>query len=150
MIGRSVWCWITHQDDDTIVLIGRRQVCSNNSWLHNSHRLAKGPARCTLFLHPDDAARHGLLDGQMAEIRSEVGRPIVPVEVTEDIMPGVASLPHGFGHLREGVRERVARECQPGVSFNDLTDSKTIDAVSGTAAVNGFRVSVTRAEGVTA
>jgi anaerobic selenocysteine-containing dehydrogenase len=123
-------------------LIGRRQVRNNNSWMHNSRRLAKGPARCTLLMHPADAASRGLATGDVAEVASAAGRVLAPVEVTTDMMRGVVSLPHGFGHGRPGVRLEVARTLQPGVSFNDLTNSQAIDVVSGNAAVNGIEVEV--------
>ena len=126
---------------DGLRLIGRRHVRSNNSWLHNSRRLIKGPERCTLMIHPGDAGARGLQDGVLAEVRSRVGCIRVAVEVTEDVMPGVVSLPHGFGHGRQSVHLAVARE-RPGVSVNDLTDPLLIDPISGNAALNGVPVEV--------
>jgi len=122
-------------------LIGRRHVRSNNSWLHNSHRLVKGKPRCTLMMHPDDAAARGLHDGALATVRSRVGVVQVAVEITPDIEPGVVSLPHGWGHGRSGVRLSVA-SAHAGVSINDLVDDQRIDALTGTAVLNGTPVEV--------
>ncbi|MBL8113906.1 MAG: molybdopterin-dependent oxidoreductase [Acidobacteria bacterium] len=128
-----------------LVLIGRRNVRDNNSWMHNVPRLMRGASRCTLFLHPEDAKARGLAAGDTAEVRSRVGAVLVPVTVTEDVMPGVVSLPHGYGHSREGVRARLATQPQhAGVSLNDLTDDQTIDALVGTAAFSGVPVEVAR------
>ena len=93
----------------SLVLIGRRDPRSNNSWMHNSPRLVKGPPRCTLLVHPDAAAARGLVAGDLADMSSEAGVVTVPVEVTDAIRPGVVSLPHGWGHHRDGVRLDVAR-----------------------------------------
>lgn len=126
-----------------LVLIGRRQVRSNNSWMHNSPRLMKGPVRCTLLVHPDDAALRGLVTGDLAELASEAGAVTVAVEVTDEMRPGVVSLPHGWGHDRNGVRLRVAR-AQAGASVNDVTSDRHLDTLSGTAAFNGLPVTVRR------
>ncbi len=91
-----------------LVLVGRRDLRSNNSWMHNLPLLVRGPERCTLHVHPDDAERLGLADGGRATIRSRVGELNVPVEVTEDIRPGVVSLPHGWGHDAAGAEMGVA------------------------------------------
>jgi anaerobic selenocysteine-containing dehydrogenase len=128
---------------DGLVLIGRRQLRSNNSWLHNSARLVKGKPRCTLLMHPDDAARAGLEDGATARVRSRVGEVELPVEVTDRIMPGVVSIPHGWGHDRPGVRLEVASR-HAGVSVNDLTDELAVDELSGNAALSGVPVTVVR------
>lgn len=128
----------------SLVLIGRRHLRSNNSWLHNTRRLVKGPPRCTLLVHPEDAARLGLTDGCEATIATEVGEVRAPVEITDEIMPGVVSLPHGFGHHRDGVRLNVARD-HAGVSLNDVTSDARIDRLSGNAAFNGIAVTVGRA-----
>ena len=88
-------------------LIGRRHVRSNNSWMHNYHRLVKGKARNQLLMHPDDLAAHGLTSGQVVELSSRIGKLHVPVEATTDVMPGVVCLPHGWGHDREGARMQV-------------------------------------------
>lgn len=133
--------WIDAERDDGLVLIGRRHLRSNNSWMHNTERLMKGPARCTLQMHPDDAEARGITDGATVAVESRVGRVEVAAEVTADLRPGVVSLPHGFGHHRKGVRLRVAAR-SPGVSVNDLTDDAAVDAISGTAVFNGVPVEV--------
>ncbi|HEV2780606.1 MAG TPA: molybdopterin oxidoreductase family protein [Actinophytocola sp.] len=126
---------------DGLVLIGRRQLRSNNSWMHNSERLVKGRPRCTLLMHPEDAAARGLAAGDVAELSSASGTVEVPVEVTDSIMPGVVSLPHGWGHGRPGVRLAVAA-AHPGASVNDVTDERFVDALTGTAAFSGVPVRV--------
>jgi anaerobic selenocysteine-containing dehydrogenase len=122
-------------------LVGRREARSNNSWLHNAPRLAKGSTRCTLAMNGCDAARLGLLPGELAELRSAAGRIAVPVEIDAGMMPGVVSLPHGFGHDRAGTRLGVAAR-DPGVSVNDLSDPAALDPLTGTAAFNGQPVEV--------
>ena len=122
------------------MLIGRRTLRSNNSWMHNSHRLVKGRPRCTLLMHPRDAASRGLVAGQQVRIASRVGAVEAPLEVSEEVMPGVVSLPHGWGHGRPGTRLRVA-EAHAGVCVNDVTDDTLLD-VSGTSALNGVAVTV--------
>lgn len=126
---------------DELLLIGRRHVRSNNSWMHNYHRLVKGKPRHQLLMQPDDMATRGLVDGQWVRVRSRVGEVRVQVLGSTDMMPGVASLPHGWGHDRAGVRMDIART-QPGVSANDLTDERELDAVSGNAVLNGVPVRV--------
>ncbi|MEM1413693.1 MAG: molybdopterin oxidoreductase family protein [Myxococcota bacterium] len=126
-------------------LIGRRQLRSNNSWMHNAPRLMRGKDRCTLLVHPSDAEARGLATGDVAKVRSRVGEVEAPVEVTPDVMAGVVSLPHGFGHGRPGVRLGVAAR-QPGVSMNDLTDGDAIDPLTGNAVLNGVPVEVERVE----
>jgi anaerobic selenocysteine-containing dehydrogenase len=123
-----------------LLLIGRRQVRSNNSWMHHSRRLAQGAAPCTLQIHPDDAACLGLEAGRTARIRSRVGEVVVPLELTATMMRGVVSLPHGYGHGRDGTRE-VPPERQ-GASLNDLTDELRVDALSGTASFSGVPVTI--------
>src|SRR5215468_9882675 len=125
-----------------LLLIGRRDLRSNNSWMHNSQRLVKGPERCTLLMHPDDARARGLSAGQTVEVRSRVGRVPVRLELTDAVMPGVVSLPHGWGHGRPGVQLRIA-SAHAGVSANDLTDDQAVDALLGTAAFSGTPVHVT-------
>ncbi len=124
-----------------LVLINRRELRSNNSWMHNLVPLIKGPDRCTLRVHPDDAARLGLADGSRARVRSRVGEVIAPVEITDEVMPGVISLPHGYGHDLPGVRMDVARR-RAGVNVNLLSDDERIDLPSGNAALNGVPVDV--------
>ena len=129
-------------DPHRLVLVGRRDLRSNNSWMHNVEVLVKGRARCTLQMHPDDAARVGLADGATAEIRSRVGAVIAPVETTSEMRPGVVSLPHGWGHDRPGAALGVAA-ARPGVNSNVLTDPAELDPLSGNATLNGIPVTVT-------
>ncbi len=126
---------------DGFVLIGRRELRSNNSWMHNSRRLTKGPDRCVLRIHPEDAAQLGLEDGASATVTSRTGQITVPVALTDELIPGVVSLPHGYGHGRPGVQLSVASE-RPGVSINDVTDPQRIDRLTGNAALNGVPVQV--------
>jgi anaerobic selenocysteine-containing dehydrogenase len=122
-----------------MVLIGRRDLRSNNSWMHNLPLLVKGPPRCTAWLHPDDAARFGLADGEPVRVSSRAGELEIPVEITDDVMPGVVSIPHGWGHGGRGVRMRVAGD-HAGVNSNILADETLMDPVSGTAVLNGIPV----------
>jgi anaerobic selenocysteine-containing dehydrogenase len=124
-----------------LVLIGRRHVRSNNSWLHNSQRLVKGKPRCTLMMHPADAATRGIVDGCVVRLSSRVGTVEIAAEVTEDMRPGVVCMPHGWGHDRPGTRLSVAGR-SPGVSINDVIDDQRIDALTGTAVLNGTPVEV--------
>ncbi|MFN3749443.1 MAG: molybdopterin oxidoreductase family protein [Sphingorhabdus sp.] len=130
-----------HQNDDRLRLIGRRHVRSNNSWLHNSPRLVKGPERCTLMIHPDDARARNLGDGSLAEVSSKSGAIKLPVEVTDDMMPGTVSIPHGWGHNLPGVSMAVA-QAHAGASINDLTEEDALDPLSGNAAFSGVAVEV--------
>ncbi len=124
-----------------MVLVGRRHLRSNNSWMHNINVLVKGAPRCTLQMHPDDAASLGLANGGAASITSRVGSVTAPVEVTDAIRPGVVSLPHGWGHDMEGTRMRVAAE-HAGVNSNVLSDHEAMDPLSGTSVLNGIPVDV--------
>jgi anaerobic selenocysteine-containing dehydrogenase len=124
---------------DGLVLIGRRQLRSNNSWMHNLPVLVKGKPRCTLHVHPDDAARLALIDGEEASVRSRTGTVTAQVEVTDAIMPGVVSLPHGWGHDRAGAVQRVAAG-NAGTNSNVLADEQIIDVPSGNAVLNGIPV----------
>jgi anaerobic selenocysteine-containing dehydrogenase len=126
----------------SLVLIGRRQLRGNNSWMHNAPSLAKGPARCTLLVHPDDASARGLVAGGRARLEGRVGAIDVTVEPSDEVMPGVVSLPHGFGHDRPGVALAVAG-ARPGVSVNDVTDDALVDEVSGVSVLSGVPVIVT-------
>ncbi|MFZ3469307.1 molybdopterin oxidoreductase family protein [Streptomyces sp. 4.24] len=125
-----------------LVLVGRRHLRSNNSWLHNVPALVGGSNRCTLQVHPDDAARLGLTDGAPARVSSDGGSLEVPVEVTDAVRTGVVSLPHGWGHDRAGTRLSVAAAA-PGVNVNQLLDGTRLDPLSGTAVLNGFPVELT-------
>lgn len=128
--------------DQGLLLIGRRHVRTNNSWMNNSPRLVKGPIRHRLQMHPADMASRQIRDGAAVTIESRTGRLQVEVEATEDVMPGVVCLPHGWGQAtREGVRLQVANGAG-GVSFNDLTDELAIDQASGNAVLNGLPVEV--------
>ncbi|MCC7323243.1 MAG: molybdopterin-dependent oxidoreductase [Gemmatimonadaceae bacterium] len=128
----------------TLALIGRRELRSNNSWMHNAERLMRGDDRCTLLMHPRDAEARGIVAGTRVRVRSRVGEVVVPLEVSDTVMPGVVSLPHGFGHARPGVALHVATQ-HPGASLNDLTDDQRVDALVGTAAFTGVPVEVSPA-----
>jgi len=132
------------RDRAQLRLIGRRHVRSNNSWMHNYHRLVKGAPRHQLLMNPGDLAQCGLTDGGWARVRSRVGEIVVAVEASADMMPGVVSLPHGWGHNRPGVRLGTASTLA-GASCNDLTDERYLD-FTGTAALNGVAVTVEPAE----
>ena len=127
-----------------MTLIGRRQLRSNNSWMHNLPALVKGKDRCTAQVNPADAERLGLADGGLARISSEVGELTAPIEVTDEIMAGVVSIPHGWGHDVDGVRLGVASE-HPGVNSN-LLAPVAVDLPSGNAVLNGIPVEVTAAD----
>ncbi len=129
---------------DELLLIGRRHVRSNNSWMHNYHRLVKGKPRHQLLMHPDDLASRQLSDGQRVRVSSRIGMIEVEVVASVDMMPGVVSLPHGWGHGRPGVQMTIASG-QPGASANDLTDERQVDELSGNAALNGVPVQVAAA-----
>ena len=124
-----------------LVLVGRRDLRSNNSWMHNIEVLVKGRDRCTLQVHPDDALAIGLNEGGSAEVTSRVGKVKVPVEVTDTVAPGVVSLPHGWGHDHPGTRLDVASE-HAGVNSNVLTDGERIDPLSGNAVLTAIPVTV--------
>jgi anaerobic selenocysteine-containing dehydrogenase len=124
---------------DGVVLVGRRDLRSNNSWMHNVEVLVKGKPRCVLHVNPDDAAAIGLADGGLAKVTSRVGAVVVPVEVTDGIRPGVVSLPHGWGHDLPGAELDIAAR-HAGVNSNLLTDDHAFDALTGTAVLNGIPV----------
>lgn len=125
-------------------LIGRRGLADNNSWLHNAPSAVKGRNRCTLFMHPDDAAHRGLSDGEDVTLRSHIGEVVAPLQINDAMMPGVVCLPHGYGHGRDGTRLHVAN-AHAGVSVNDITDPDRLDALSGNAAFSGQPVMVVSA-----
>ncbi len=134
----------TNTEDYTpeqVYLISRRHLRDNNSWLHNAHRLVKGRNRCTLQINPMDADRLAIADGQLVRVVSRVGSVELPAEVTTDMMPGVVSMPHGYGHNRPGTQLDVA-QAHAGVSINDLTDETRLDALTGNAALTGVAVTV--------
>ena len=141
--------WLRAQPEPGLVLIGRRHIRSNNSWLGNAPRLAKGPDKCIALINPADAAAHGIGDGDMVQISSAAGSVEAPARLSEEIMAGVVSLPHGFGHGRAGVRLSVAG-ARPGVSHNDLTLRSRIDVLSGTAALVGTPIRIAPAFAVAA
>jgi anaerobic selenocysteine-containing dehydrogenase len=126
------------------LLIGRRDLRSNNSWMHNLHVLAKGKDRCTLHIHPDHAARLALEDGEIASVTSRAGTVEIPIAVTDAIMPGVVSIPHGWGHRLKGTSMSIASE-HAGVNTNILTDEEQVDPLSGNAVLNGIPVTIGRA-----
>jgi anaerobic selenocysteine-containing dehydrogenase len=130
-----------------MVLIGRRQLRSNNSWMHNLPALVKGKESCTLHVHPDDAERLGLEDGGSARVSSAAGSVEAPVELTDAIMPGVVSMPHGWGHDAPGVRMEVA-SAHAGVNSNVLADESFVDPLSGNAVLNGIPVEISPSDGL--
>lgn len=122
-------------------LIGRRDLRTNNSWLHNSRRFVKGPNRCTLLMHPEDAAARQLENGVIVTVTSRTGSVQIELEISDEIAPGVVSMPHGWGHDRAGIQLDIAR-AHAGVSANDLTDERYLDTLCGNAALNGVPVTV--------
>lgn len=126
-------------------LIGRRDIRSNNSWMHNAPRLVKGKPRHQAWMHPDDLARLDIVSGQRVRLRSRVGVLSIEVVADADVMPGVVCLPHGFGHQRQGTRLSRAAQVQ-GESYNDLSDPLALDGLSGNAALNGLPIWVERVE----
>ena len=132
---------LSSDDDGGLLLVGRRDLRSNNSWMHNLEVLVKGRPRCTLQVHPDDAVALGLLDGGTATVRSSVGSLAVPVEVTDIVSPGTVSLPHGWGHGVAGTRMAVAAQ-YAGMNTNALTDAAVLDPLSGNAQLNAIPVTV--------
>ncbi len=124
-----------------MLLIGRRDLRSNNSWMHNLHVLTKGKERCTLHIHPYDATQLGLVEGEIVHIASRVGAIEVPIEITDAIMAGVVSIPHGWGHTMAGTQLHIAAE-HAGVNTNILTDEAVVDMLSGNAVLNGVAVTL--------
>jgi len=137
---------LSEPSDFDLRLIGRRDPRTNNSWLHNSYRMVKGKQRCLALIHPDDATSRNLRSGDVALVSSRVGSIRIPVAISEDMMPGVVSIPHGWGHQMEGVKLSVAGQ-HAGVNTNILTDDHFLDSVSGNAALNGVPVSVCKDTG---
>ncbi|MDZ7700240.1 MAG: molybdopterin-dependent oxidoreductase [Deltaproteobacteria bacterium] len=128
-------------DPGGLVLVGRRHLRTNNSWMANIGSLVSGPPRCVLHVHPEDASRLGLEAGMTAEVKSRVGRVVVPVEITPDIRPGVVSLPHGWGHDLPGVKMKVAK-AHGGLNSNVLSDDNRYDPLSNNAVLNGIPVKI--------
>jgi anaerobic selenocysteine-containing dehydrogenase len=127
--------------ENQLILIGRRHLRSNNSWMHNSPKMVSGKPRCSLLINPNDAKKLQIEDGAEVRVTSSVGSIQTLASVSDEMMQGVVSLPHGFGHDRPGVRLAVARE-HAGVSFNDLMDEQRIDELCGNAAFCGLPVMV--------
>lgn len=137
-LGRAV---ALLDNDPGLMLIGRRHVRSNNSWMHNFKRLVKGKDRTALLIHPDDMAERGISDGAAVTLTSRVAEVDAIALSSTDMMPGVVSLPHGYGHQRNGVRMEIAASINAN-SYNDLTDDKAVDEISGNAVLNGTPVSL--------
>ncbi len=124
-------------------LIGRRHLRSNNSWMHNSQRLTKGKNRCTVLMHPHDASRLNFNNSEKVKVTSNVGSVILPIEITDEMMSSVVSIPHGWGHHRKGIKLEIAQK-HAGVSINDLTDPNRLDDLTGNADFSGTRVKIER------
>jgi len=133
--------------DNQFLLVGRRHLRSNNSWMHNIERLMKGANRCTVMIHPNDAEKLQIANTQLVMVTSDTGQISIPAEITDRMMPGVLSIPHGFGHNKKGTRLDVATQSDyAGVSVNDITDQNRIDPVTGNSAFSGQIVNIARAK----
>ncbi|MET0660778.1 MAG: molybdopterin-dependent oxidoreductase [Steroidobacteraceae bacterium] len=136
--------WLNESEaPGSLVMIGRRHIRSKNAWLHNLHFLVKGKPRCTLLINPRDAERRGLVSGDTADVRTHIAAVEALVEVSDEVMPGVVSLPHGWGHGLPGTRQRVAKD-HPGVNANSIIDELLLDEPSASTVLNGVPVQVTR------
>ncbi|MGO9714210.1 MAG: molybdopterin-dependent oxidoreductase [Polyangiaceae bacterium] len=135
--------WLAERRNGGLLLIGRRHLRSNNSWMHNLRSLVKGPDRSALLVHPDDAARHGLVEGATCRVKSRAGEVRARVAITRDIMPGVVSLPHGYGHAAAADTLHVAGPL-PGANINVLTDETWVEPILGNSILTGIPVSVER------
>jgi anaerobic selenocysteine-containing dehydrogenase len=133
--------WVDAERAGGLVLIGRRHLRSNNSWMHNVPSLVKGPDRARLMMHPVDAAKLGLEDGAVVTVKSRTGSLDVALSLSPDLMPGVVSLPHGYGHASLAGATRVAA-ATPGPSVNALTDELFVEPLVGSSILNGVPVSV--------
>ncbi|MCB1192094.1 MAG: molybdopterin-dependent oxidoreductase [Leptospiraceae bacterium] len=133
----------TQQNEHDYLLIGRRHLRSNNSWMHNSERLAGNKDRCTLLIHTNDAKNLQIEAGQIVKVQSEHGEISIVVEVTDGIAPGVVSIPHGYGHNRSGIQLEIATK-RPGVSINDLTNETRTDFLCHNAAFSGTKVRIVK------
>ncbi len=128
-------------NEDQLLLIGRRHLRSNNSWLHNSYRMVKGRERCTLLIHPFDADQRNIKNGDKVAVSSTVGTEQITAEVSEEMMRGSVSIPHGWGHNRSGIKMSIASE-HAGTSMNDLVDDMVVDKLSGVSVINAVPVEV--------
>jgi len=134
--------WKNEKDSDfPFYLIGRRHLRSNNSWMHNSLRLVKGKHRCTVLINENDASKMNLKDQQTVDVTSNVGTINLPVETSNDIMQGVVSIPHGWGHNYKNIKMEISQN-NAGVSINDLTDTKRVDELTGNADFSGTKVRI--------
>ena len=140
-LGRLREQFVDREANGQLLLIGRRHLRDCNSWMHNFSRLVKGDNRCTLKINPSDANKRDLNDGDLVTVESRAGGVQVPVELSDEVMSGVVSLPHGYGHQRKGIQTKIAAQ-NAGVSINDVTDEQFLDQLSGNAAVNGVPVTV--------
>ncbi len=140
-VERELFSAVPADAETGLVLISRRHTRSNNSWMHNYRRLVKGKDRCNLLMHPEDARRRQLEDGGIVAIHSRTGAIQARLTISDEMMPGVVSLPHGWGHNRPGAKLQVA-SAVAGASINDLTDEQRYDPVSGNAGLNGIPVTV--------
>jgi anaerobic selenocysteine-containing dehydrogenase len=140
----EAWIDARRKDANGLVLIGRRHLRSNISWMHNARSLVKGPDRAQLRMHPADATRLGLANGSRVRVTSRTGAIVAPLEVTDEVMPGVVCFPHGFGHKIVQGTLRVAGALD-AASANELTDEMLVEPVIGTSILNGVPVAVERA-----
>ena len=129
------------RDKNQLLMIGRRDVRSKNAWMHNVLPLVKGRDRCTLLMNPQDAHRLGLDEGALAQISTDINTISAPVEISDEMRPGVVSLPHGWGHTLTDTRQRVAN-AHPGVNANLIIDPMTLDVPTATTVLNGVPVRV--------
>jgi len=137
---------VPQRDPSSFMLIGRRHIRSNNSWLHNIAGLNKGKNRCTAMMNTADAEALGLAIGELVNVKSDTGTITLPVEITDNMMPGVVSIPHGYGHNKNGIKLSVASGTHSGgVSVNDITDQNRLDEVTGNAAFSGQVITITKA-----
>jgi len=132
-------------NDKRLLLIGRRHLRSNNSWLHNSYRMVKGRQRCTALIHPDDAAEQKIENGDTIAVTSRVGSIQILAELTDEMMPGAISIPHGWGHHREGIQLDIAA-AHAGVSINDIIDDELVDELCGVSVINATPVTIEKAQ----
>lgn len=128
-------------NEDQLLLIGRRHLRSNNSWLHNSYRMVKGRERCTMLIHPEDAAKRDIENGDKVAVTSKVGTEHITAEVSDEMMRGSISIPHGWGHNRSGIKMNIAED-HAGTSMNDLVDDMVVDKLSGVSVINAIPVEV--------